>query len=511
MQADIAQALVKSGVEVWIANHRSVDATLGYVLRLGALVGAGPKAEAYAAELAGHIAKVRAAALALPRRPKVYFEEWDDPQISAIRWVSELIGIAGGDDIFPERAAASLGRDRIVADPAEVIARAPDIIIGSWCGKKFRPEQVAARAGWQEIPAVRDGELHEVKSPIILQPGPAALTDGLDALHTIIARWAISRHRPPSSRRVRHGDKPHEPRAQAFLAARDFLLAIAATRSPRPASSAGRCWSEFNWALDHFDVAWREGNDAPGAVDRQRGRQRARSARSGRWPSGRTRSPTSCAGRACSAATASCSCSATSWRCGRPCWRPSSSAPCVIPATALLTPEDLRDRIERGRVRHVIAGSVDTAKFAALEGELHPHLRRRGAAGLERFDAAQAQPQSFAPDGTTRATDPLLLYFTSGTTSQAQARAAHPRRATRSGHLSTMYWIGLRARATCISTSPRPAGPSTLELLLRAVERGRDCVFIYNVRALRCRAAAATRSSATASPRCARRPRCGAC
>jgi iron complex transport system substrate-binding protein len=190
MQADIAQALVKRGVEVWIANHRSVQGILGYVERLGALVGATARAQAYAAELESGIAGIQAAAQRLPRRPKVYFEEWDDPLISAIRWVSELIGIAGGDDIFPERAAASLGRDRIVADPREVIARQPDIIIGSWCGKKFRPEKVAARPGWHEIPAVRDGELHEVKSPLILQPGPAALTDGLAALHAIVARWA---------------------------------------------------------------------------------------------------------------------------------------------------------------------------------------------------------------------------------------------------------------------------------------------------------------------------------
>ena len=110
--------------------------------------------------------------------------------ISAIRWVSELVSIAGGDDIFPERAAASLGRDRIVPNGDEVVRSAPDIIIGSWCGKKFRPANVAARAGWSNVPAVRDGELHEVKSPLILQPGPAALTDGLDALHAIIARWA---------------------------------------------------------------------------------------------------------------------------------------------------------------------------------------------------------------------------------------------------------------------------------------------------------------------------------
>ena len=190
MQADIAHALVKSGVEVWISNHRSVEGILGYVQRLGALVGAEEQADEYANRLERHIAHVRSLAERLPRRPKIYFEEWDDPLISAIRWVSELIGIAGGDDVFPERAQASLGRDRIVADLGEVIDRQPDIIIGSWCGKKFRPERVASRPGWHEIPAVRGGQLYEVKSPLILQPGPAALTDGLDALHAIVATWA---------------------------------------------------------------------------------------------------------------------------------------------------------------------------------------------------------------------------------------------------------------------------------------------------------------------------------
>ncbi len=192
MQADIAQALVRAGVEVWIANHRSVEGILGYVLRLGALVGAAAKAERLAGELAQHVAQVRTATAGLPR-PRVYFEEWDTPMISGIRWVSELIAIAGGDDIFPERAASPLARGRIVEDPGEVVARAPDIIVGSWCGKKFRPEALSARAGWDAIPAVRDGELHEVKSSIILQPGPAALSDGLDALHAIITRWARRR------------------------------------------------------------------------------------------------------------------------------------------------------------------------------------------------------------------------------------------------------------------------------------------------------------------------------
>lgn len=140
MQADIAQALIRQGIEVWISNHRWVGMLiLGYVYRLGAMVGAEAKAQAYVVALQAHIDIVAAAAARLPRRPKVYFEEWDEPQISAIRWVSELMTLAGGDDIFPERAQASLGDRRIIADPREAVARAPDIIIGSWCGKKFRP------------------------------------------------------------------------------------------------------------------------------------------------------------------------------------------------------------------------------------------------------------------------------------------------------------------------------------------------------------------------------------
>ncbi|HEY2969449.1 MAG TPA: cobalamin-binding protein [Casimicrobiaceae bacterium] len=189
IQADIAAALIKRGIEVWISNHRSVAGILAYVRRLGAMVGAWERSERYAAELEAHIAQVRSETLLLTRRPRVYFEEWDEPQISAIRWVSELIDIAGGSDIFAERALSSLARGRIVADPQEVVRSRPDIIIGSWCGKKFRPERVTARVGWTDIPAVQNGELHEIKSPIILQPGPAALTDGLDALHAIIMRW----------------------------------------------------------------------------------------------------------------------------------------------------------------------------------------------------------------------------------------------------------------------------------------------------------------------------------
>lgn len=198
MQADIAQALILRGVEVWISNHRSVAQILSYVRRLGAMVGAEERSRAYAAALQAGLERVAAQAARLPRRPRVYFEEWDQPSISAIRWVSELIAIAGGDDVFPARAAAALGRDRIVADPSEVIRADPEIIIGSWCGKKFRPEQVAARPGWQAIDAVRHGRLYEIKSPLILQPGPAALTDGLAALHRIVADWArVSQERGP--------------------------------------------------------------------------------------------------------------------------------------------------------------------------------------------------------------------------------------------------------------------------------------------------------------------------
>jgi iron complex transport system substrate-binding protein len=190
IQADIAAALIRAGVEVWISNHRSVSGILDYIRRLGGLVGAAGPAEALAAEFERGIAAVEARAATLPRRPKVYFEEWDEPMISGIRWVAELVRIAGGDDIFPELAAEPLARQRILANGDEVIRRAPDIIIGSWCGKKFRGDRVAARPGWESIPAVRDGELHEVKSPLILQPGPAALGDGLRALEAIVSGWS---------------------------------------------------------------------------------------------------------------------------------------------------------------------------------------------------------------------------------------------------------------------------------------------------------------------------------
>ena len=191
IQADIAAALIRHGVEVWISNHRSVAGILDYIRRLGALVGVAAQADAYADSLRRGLDAIEATAASLPRRPRVYFEEWDEPPITGIRWVAELIRIAGGDDIFPERALEPLAKARILEDPDEVIRRAPDIIIGSWCGKKFRPERVAARPGWAAIPAVHDGRLHEIKSPLILQPGPAALTDGVVEITRIVRAWAM--------------------------------------------------------------------------------------------------------------------------------------------------------------------------------------------------------------------------------------------------------------------------------------------------------------------------------
>jgi len=190
LQADIAATLVRAGVEVHVFNQRSVAGILRMIRTLGGMIGCEQRAQALAAELQAGLAQLQAQAAHLPRRPRVYFEEWDDPLISGIGWVSELIAIAGGEDCFPELARAPLGRDRIIADPLEVVRRAPDIVLGSWCGKKFQPGKVAARPGWQAVPAVRDHCLHEIKSSLILQPGPAALTDGVRAIHAVIAGWA---------------------------------------------------------------------------------------------------------------------------------------------------------------------------------------------------------------------------------------------------------------------------------------------------------------------------------
>ncbi|TCS99928.1 iron complex transport system substrate-binding protein [Tepidimonas ignava] len=193
LQADIAAALVRAGVAVTVFNQRSVDDIVAVLWQVAALVGCTQAAQRWIEAVHAQHAAMRQAVQQRvqrgARRPRVYFEEWDDPPITAIRWVSELIDIAGGEDIFPERACQPLAKDRVLADPLEVVRRAPDIIVGSWCGKKFRPERVAARPGWQDIPAVRQGHLFEVKSADILQPGPAALTDGVAQLHRIVLAW----------------------------------------------------------------------------------------------------------------------------------------------------------------------------------------------------------------------------------------------------------------------------------------------------------------------------------
>jgi len=192
LQADIAAELVKRGVAVHVFNHRSIDGILQMIRVLGGLIGEQAAAAALATKLGDEIEAIRKANQDGPR-PKVYFEEWDEPMFSGIQWVSELIEVAGGDDSFPELSKESLGKNRIIEDPEEVIRRAPDIIIGSWCGKKFRPERVAEREGWDAIPAVRDNQIYEIKSPLILQPGPAALTDGVAELQQIISGWRSAR------------------------------------------------------------------------------------------------------------------------------------------------------------------------------------------------------------------------------------------------------------------------------------------------------------------------------
>jgi iron complex transport system substrate-binding protein len=186
MQAEIVAELIRKGVTVHCFNQRSVAEILVMIRTLGALVGASARADALATEYERHLERVAARTARMSSRPKVYFEEWDAPMISAIAWVSELIGIAGGVDVFAERSRGKSAKERFVT-AAEVIQAAPDIILASWCGKKFRAEKMIARPGFDAIPAVKNGRLHEIKSPLILQPGPAALTDGLKALEDLIA------------------------------------------------------------------------------------------------------------------------------------------------------------------------------------------------------------------------------------------------------------------------------------------------------------------------------------
>jgi iron complex transport system substrate-binding protein len=189
LQADILRDLAKAGLNVLVFNQRSVEEILSMILTLSSIVGVADRGMALVARLEKGLAEIRAAGRAFGRRPKVYFEEWDEPMISAIRWVSELVEIAGGEDIFAGRSHSHAASGRIVDDGRSVVEKKPDIILASWCGKKFRAERVAARPGWNEIPAVKAGELHEIKSSEILQPGPAALTDGVRRMHAIFRSW----------------------------------------------------------------------------------------------------------------------------------------------------------------------------------------------------------------------------------------------------------------------------------------------------------------------------------
>jgi iron complex transport system substrate-binding protein len=190
LQADIAAELVRRGIPVTVFNQRSVAEIFSMMFQVAAMVGAVDRGLQLIEQMQARLQAIRTAASQLPRRPRIYFEEWDEPPISAIRWVSELTGIAGGDDIFPELAQRAMGKQRIIADPQEIVRRNPDIVIGSWCGKKFRAEKVAARPGWQDVSAVKHGQLFEIKSADILQPGPAALTDGVEQLHRIVMNWS---------------------------------------------------------------------------------------------------------------------------------------------------------------------------------------------------------------------------------------------------------------------------------------------------------------------------------
>jgi iron complex transport system substrate-binding protein len=196
LQADISAQLQRRGLWVVSFNQRSIPEILRAIALTGALVGLASEGERLADELAERVERVRLQGAALPRRPRVFFEEWPDPLISGIRWVSELIHIAGGEDVFPECALSQGAKGRIVS-PDEVVRRAPELIVGSWCGRKVRPEKIAARPGWAEIPAVRSGMIEEIKSTYILQPGPASLTEGLDRMHALVARCA---HGAPSAR-----------------------------------------------------------------------------------------------------------------------------------------------------------------------------------------------------------------------------------------------------------------------------------------------------------------------
>ena len=189
LQADIAAELIRRGHWVVTFNQRSVAEIFQMIRMLGGLVGLADRAERYAADLERGLDDIRTSAAALPRRPRVFFEEWDDPLISGIRWVDELVEIAGGQTMFPQLRGGALAKDRILA-PDVVRDAAPEVILASWCGKKVQPARIRARPGWADVPAVRDGHIYEIKSTYILQPGPASVTEGVRQIHDVLRRVA---------------------------------------------------------------------------------------------------------------------------------------------------------------------------------------------------------------------------------------------------------------------------------------------------------------------------------
>lgn len=189
LQADISAELIRRGVEVVCFNQRSIEEILGMVVRLGSFIGKGAEAITYAERLENNVHAARQRGSQRERKPRVYFEEWYDPLITGITWVSELIEVCGGIDTFVENRVHQGAKERILADPLEPVRRGADIMIASWCGKMFKPDRVISRPGWQEFGPVKNNELHEIHSAIILQPGPAALTDGIVAIESIYDFW----------------------------------------------------------------------------------------------------------------------------------------------------------------------------------------------------------------------------------------------------------------------------------------------------------------------------------
>ncbi len=193
LQADIAATLIRKGINVHIFNQRSIEEILKMIVQLGAMVGKQQKAVEWVNTFEAKRKKLLEEVRQMPVRPKVYFEEWYDPVMTGIQWVAELIELAGGDYCFPENAKESLAKNRILAEPAVVIDKQPDIILVSWCGKKFKPKRMLSRPGWDQIPAIKNDQVFELPSEDILQPGPAALTDGLDSIRKIIVDWSATR------------------------------------------------------------------------------------------------------------------------------------------------------------------------------------------------------------------------------------------------------------------------------------------------------------------------------